>query len=242
MVPPSSPTLKALAAADGGRRRRRSSKADPTCVVAYLRVSSEEQAASGLGLEAQAAAIDAEVNRRGWRVCETFADEGVSGTVKLHKRPGMAQAIAALDRGEAGVLLIAKLDRLSRRLSDVLNLFDAADRAGWQIVVAGGGFDATTAQGRAMLSMAGAFAELERDLIAERTRDALAAAKARGKTLGHPSKVPTSVRRRIAKMRKAGKSWRAIADELNAAGIPSGSGKPRWQPATARRLCPEEAR
>src|SRR4051794_8522343 len=90
---------------------------DPGVVIAYLRVSTDEQAASGAGLAAQAAAIEAEVERRDWRLLRRYTDAGVSGKTVIG-RPQLHAAMDAIEAGEAGTLMVAKLDRLSRSLLD----------------------------------------------------------------------------------------------------------------------------
>jgi DNA invertase Pin-like site-specific DNA recombinase len=78
---------------------------------------------------------------------------------------------------------------------------------------------------------------LERDLISERTTAALAVKKAQGVQLGQPSKVTPETKKRIKALRQKGLTWQAIADQLNAEGVPSGSGVPAWYPANAQRMC-----
>ena len=85
-----------------------------------------------------------------------------------------------------------------------------------------------------MARMAGVFAELERDLIAERTKAALAMKKAQGAKLGRPVLIPPTLRRRIRRMHAGGKGWTAIAGELNAKGIPTVQSGRRWYPSTVR--------
>jgi DNA invertase Pin-like site-specific DNA recombinase len=233
-----SPTLAALKAARGTGRRRRSKTPAGSGVIASLRVSTEEQAASGLGLQAQEAAIREECARRGLDLVAVYRDEGVSGSVPPDLRPGLSQAIAALDRGEASILMVAKLDRVSRKLSHLLVLTEAATRAGWSVVTCSGTFDMTTAQGRLMASLLGAFAELEAEMISERTTAALAVKKAQGAKLGQPSKVSQAARCRLRELRGEGLSWSEIARKMNEAKIPSGCGESKWHAASAQRLCP----
>src|SRR4051794_28784928 len=105
-------TAKATAATS--RRRRRPTAAVMSTVIAYTRVSTEEQAASGAGLAAQRATIEAEAARRGWAIIDWHSDEGISGGKGIEDRPGLAAAVAAVESGKAGTLIAAKLDRLSR--------------------------------------------------------------------------------------------------------------------------------
>jgi DNA invertase Pin-like site-specific DNA recombinase len=236
----SSPTLAALKAARGAGRRRTRRLAAPhhNCVVGYTRVSTEEQAASGLGLKAQEQAIQTECERRRLTLCAIYSDDGVSGTVPPDKRPGLAAAITALDAGEGSTLMVAKVDRLGRSFADLALLTPLAERAGWAIIALNSPLDTSTPSGAAMARMMNVFAALERDLISERTTAALAVKKAMGVKLGKPSKVTPEARKQLAALRKQGYTWQAIADQLNADGIPSGSGVPAWTAAAARRLCP----
>jgi DNA invertase Pin-like site-specific DNA recombinase len=203
-------------------------------------VSTEEQAASGLGLKAQEEAIAAECHRRGVTLCAIYRDEGVSGTVPPDRRPGLSAAITALDAGEGQTLMVAKVDRLGRSFADLALLTPLAERAGWGIVALNSPLDSTTPSGAAMSRMMSVFAALERDLISERTTAALAVKKAMGVQLGQPSKVTAEARARLAELRAEGLTWTAIANTMNTAGIPSGSGVPAWTAASARRLCPPQ--
>src|SRR6218665_2477495 len=97
-------------------------------VLAYLRVSTTEQADSGAGLEAQRAVILAEAERRGWQHVEFIEDAGFSA--KSLKRPGVANALDRLKRGEATVLVVSKMDRLSRSLLAFARIMQQAQREG----------------------------------------------------------------------------------------------------------------
>lgn len=201
-------------------------------VLGYLRVSTEEQARTGLGLDAQRETIRAEADRRGWEV-EWVADDGVSGGTAPRQRPGLS---SALDRVTAGdVLVVAKLDRLGRSALDVIGLARQAEDEGWDVVILDLGLDTTTPVGRFTLTIIAGVAELERDLIRQRTREALSALKARGVRLGRPHGVPEEVMARVVGEREAGQTFRAIADSLNADGIPTPAGA-TWHPATVSRV------
>jgi DNA invertase Pin-like site-specific DNA recombinase len=96
---------------------------DPGKVTAYLRVSTDEQAVSGLGLEAQEEAIRRGAEMRGYNIVATFSDLGVSGSVAPEARQGLAAALGSA-RASAGTLMVAKLDRLSRSILDFAGLMD----------------------------------------------------------------------------------------------------------------------
>jgi DNA invertase Pin-like site-specific DNA recombinase len=211
-------------------RPRRRPAAD-NFAVGHVRVSTEEQAVSGLGLAAQTAAIRAEAARRGLTLVAITADEGISGAAPLANRPGLSQAIEMLQAGKAGVLLVAKLDRATRSLAGLVELLALANRGGWQIVAIDMLIDTTTPMGRAMVHIAGVFAELERALASARTKDALAAKKAQGYRLGGPVTLPQATRDRVAELRGAGLTLWEVAAHLEAEGIPTARGG-RWRPST----------
>ncbi len=205
-------------------------------VVGYLRVSTEEQAASGLGLSAQRRSIDAACAARGWRVAEWFTDDGVSGSVAPERRPALRQALAMLADCEAGVLVSAKVDRIARDLHDLTGLLRRAEREGWALVGLDLGLDTSSPVGRLVVQIMGGVAEWERATIRQRTRDALAEKKARGQRLGRPSLLPREVLARVLAEREAGESLRAIAARLNADGVPNATGSDAgWTPPTVAR-------
>jgi DNA invertase Pin-like site-specific DNA recombinase len=199
----------------------------------YRRVSTEEQAQSGAGLDAQAACIAATVEGRSWNLVETFTDEGVSGGTEPARRPALSEALDVLDAGKADVLIVAKLDRLSRSVATVAHLLDRAERRGWRVIILDADVDTTSASGRLVANVLGSVAEWERAIIRERTKDALAARKAAGMRLGRPVELPEEVRARIATERASGASLRAIAAGLTADGIPTARAG-AWHASTVR--------
>ena len=211
--------------------KRRQASETPL-MLGYTRVSTEEQANSGNGLEAQRAAIDAEASRRGWAV-EHYSDEGVSGKII---GPRLLEVLQLLASGQADGLVVAKLDRLSRSIINAANMIDAAQKQGWSLVVLDMNLDLTTAAGRMMAGQLMLFAQYERELIGERTSAALAAKKARGERVGRPSLATPAVVRRIVMDRTAGLSFDRIARALEAEGVLSPAGRSTWQPSTVRRI------
>ncbi len=131
---------------------------------------------------------------------------------------------------------MAKLDRLARSVSHASDILDTAQRQGWNLVVCDLGMDLGTPQGRALAKSMAVFAELERELISARTREALAAAKARGRRVGAPRLAPASVVDRICRERETGASFRTIAQRLTDDGVLSPAGRPAWQESSVRRL------
>lgn len=198
----------------------------------YTRVSTDEQAISRNGLEAQHEAIATEAARRGWDV-EHFSDEGVSGKLIA---PNLQKVLQLLASGQGDGLVVAKLDRLSRSIVNAANIIASAQAQDWSLVILDLGVDLTTAAGRMMAMNLVNFAQYERELISERTKAALAAKKRRGERIGRPRAASASVVRRIVRDREAGLTYDAIASALTADNLLSPLGKPTWQPSTVRRI------
>lgn len=213
---------------------RRSKATRTPGIVAYIRVSTDEQAVSGLGLGAQRAAIEAEAVRRGLPIVAWHTDAGISG--KSLDRPGLTAALADLDAGKGSVLVVSKLDRLSRSVHDATGLLLRAERAGWGLVALDAAVDTTTPQGAAMCQVLAVFAELERRLIGERTSAALRVRKAQGVRLGRPlsDTVDEQTAAQIRAQRDDGASWPRIAAALNNDKVPTAQGGAQWWPATVR--------
>lgn len=200
--------------------------------LGYVRVSTEEQSNSGAGLAAQRAAIEAECKRRGWQLVDIIEDAGYSA--KNLKRPGVQLALETLQRGEASGLVVAKLDRLSRSMVDFSKIMATAQRQSWALVALDVNVDTSSPSGEAMAHMLATFAQFERRLIGQRTREALAAKRAAGVRLGRPLSLPATVRERIIAERDAGKSLAAIAHELNAESVATAQGGRQWWPSSVR--------
>lgn len=218
------------------RRRTATNTAPEGAVVAYIRVSRDDQVESGAGLAAQRYAIQAEADRRGWTIAQWFTDEAISGGKGIDERPGLAAAVGAVESGLAGTLVASKLDRLSRSVLDTALLSDRAERLGWKLFTCDLLVDTTTPAGEAQAGMMSVFSQYERRLIGQRTREALAAKRAAGVRLGRPSTLPLEVVRRIVDARAAGQSYPAIAASLNDDGVPTAHGGARWYPATVRNV------
>jgi DNA invertase Pin-like site-specific DNA recombinase len=201
-------------------------------VLAYVRVSTDEQADNGGGLEAQREAIAAECNRRGWKLIETIEDAGHSA--RTLKRPGIQKALARLDRGEADGLLVAKLDRLSRSMMDFTATMAQAQKRGWALVALDAPVDTTTPAGEAMANVLATFAQFERRLIGQRTKEALEVKRKAGVKLGRPRQLPAKIATRVTRERKAGATLAAIADGLNRDQVATAQGGAKWYPSTVR--------
>lgn len=202
-------------------------------VVTYLRVSTGDQARSGLGIEVQRAELAAAATLRGWTLTGEFSDESVSGRVEWERRPGLAAAVRLVEAGEADALAVARLDRLARRAEDALHL---ARQLGKGLICLVPEIDTTSAAGWFGLTMMAAVAELESTVASERTRAAMLAKAARGERVGRPRSCPDEVLDQVLELRRGGATLAAIASAMNAAGVVTPAGSPRWWPSHVSRL------
>jgi DNA invertase Pin-like site-specific DNA recombinase len=199
-------------------------------VIGYVRVSTEEQAVSGLGLDAQRVALREGFKHHG-RLVTILADEGFSG--KDLDRPGLTDALERIAAGRADALAVVKLDRLTRNATDLGALVD------WFLFADAGlialdfdGLDTSKASGRMIATVLIAVAQWERDSTAERTVAALAALRARGKPTGRPAVADNpALVARIKEMRET-MTLQGIADALNAEGVPTIRGGTQWRPSS----------
>lgn len=154
---------------------------DPLKAVAYIRVSTEEQ---HLGPEAQLAAIELWATRQGITVVAIHRDIGVSGATPLADCTGLVSALEDLKTHDAGLLVVAKRDRLARDVMKSAMAEARAESLGARIVSAAGEGDGTDPAARLMRTIIDAFAEYERLIIGARTKAALGAKKAKGERVG----------------------------------------------------------
>lgn len=154
----------------------------PRKVIAYIRVSTEQQAVDGSSLDAQRAQLEAFAKGFGYEIVATEVDAGVSAASL--ERPGLTRALARLDAGEGDTLLVVKLDRLSRRLRDMVELVDTYFKDRFSLMSVSESIDTGTLAGRLVLNVLAAVAEWEREAAAERTRTVMAHMKANGKFTG----------------------------------------------------------
>ena len=218
--------------------------------IAYLRVSTDQQADSGAGLDAQ---FDACLKSAG-ALAGVYRDEGVSGSTGLEKRPALLEAIGALKKGD--VLMVAKRDRLGRDPLVVAMIESAVQRKGARIQSAAGeGTDSDSPADVLMRRMIDAFAEYERLIIGARTKAALQSKKTRGERVGH---IPFGFRlaadgvhliedpaeqetiRKVEELRAGGMSLRQIAAHLNENGITKREGTP-WNHVNLHGICKRAA-
>ena len=201
-------------------------------MIGYVRVSTADQGKSGLGLEAQAEAINAKARSKGWEVVRIAKD--VASGKSMNGRHELQAALADLKAHKAEGLVAMRLDRLSRSTIDFAMLLETARKQGWHVVMLDLDLDTSTPTGKLIASVLANVAQFEREMIGQRTREALAVAKAHGQKLGRARMIAPEVERRIRRLRKT-HSYEAIAQQLNSEGIAAPAGG-TWGWTTIRRV------
>lgn len=177
----------------------------------YARVSTADK---GQDYVAQLQELHQVAQQRGWQVVREYFD--VTSGAKAD-RPGLRYAIRACQAGQVDVFVATATDRIARSVRNLLDLVDQLQACGVELACTReGALDATTPQGRAFLQVRAVFAELERNLTAERVREGLAIRRARGVKLGRPRSLDYALLERARVLRAAAPpaSWSAIAAEL----------------------------
>jgi site-specific DNA recombinase len=196
-------------------------------VAAYIRVSTDEQADSGLGIEAQITQVNAQAVVKGWPAPTLYIDAGVTGTIDISERPSGARLLEDIHAGLVDAVIVKSLDRIGRRALFILNFIDDT-KDHIQLVSSKESIDTSTPTGKFLITIMAGIAELERDTISERTKAAL---EARGKTVGIRSGQPpygyrydgkdvlivdeqARIVRLIYTLRHSGLTLRAIAEQV----------------------------
>lgn len=221
--------------------------------IAYVRVSTEEQASEGVSLEAQERAVRAYTEMRGVELVDVVVDAGVSAGKPLSDREGGRQVLEAVKRGKAEAVVSFKLDRLFRDCQDALGVTKAWDRAGaaLHLVDLGGqSIDTSTAMGRFFLTVMAGAAELERNMIRERTSSAMQHMRAQHAYTGGRAPygwaltdagdlVENEAEQRVItearELRASGLTLRAVAQQLAARGYRPRTGK-TWHASQIRNM------
>lgn len=210
----------------------------------YVRVSTEEQVREGVSLRDQRAKIKAYAELHDLRLVKIFSDEGASG--KDLERPGLQQLLELTKDAKDESVVVYKLDRLSRRTRDLLFLIEDVFRQGnTRLLSLTEKIDTNTAMGKFFLTLMAGLAQMERELISERTRSALQFKKQKGERLGTtplgyrtrkdgalvPLPREMATVRRIKNMRRRAMSYGKIADVLNDEDVPTKRGG-KWYAST----------
>ena len=213
--------------------------------IGYIRVSTQDQAAEGVSLEAQRAKIAAWCAVNDYELVAVFEDAGISGA-SMDRREGLQAAMAATGKGMA--LVAYSISRLARSTRDMLEIADRLERRKADLVSLTEKIDTTSAAGRMLFRMLAVLSEFERDVIAERTRTALSHKKAQGEVYApvpfgfeaiegrlRVVKEEARIVAEVIRLREAGATLAGIADTLNERGIEGKRGG-RWYASTVSYL------
>jgi DNA invertase Pin-like site-specific DNA recombinase len=164
--------------------------------VIYSRTSTSAQS-TGIQLEA----LNEMVKRSGYDLVDTIQDEGVSGTKRGTDRSGMKKVMMMVNQRKVDVVLVYSVDRIGRKLSDVISIAEQFSDKGVGLIIHKNGIDTTTTHGKHMLSFFALIAEMERDFIASRVADGVALARSKGKQIGR-AKTSKEKEQQIINLRK----------------------------------------
>jgi DNA invertase Pin-like site-specific DNA recombinase len=199
-------------------------------LAAYVRVSTAGQAASGVGIAAQRAAITQAADQDGFEVGSWYEDAGKSGA-KLQNRPGLQAALAMIASESVGGLVVAKIDRLGRSY-DVMTLVGRAAHEGWRLLALDVGLDTTTAEGELVAGALTMAARFEWRRISQRQLEKHEELRRQGRPRG-PASVPPEIADRMLAARQQGWSYREIAETATRMGMPPVRAT-RWHASSVR--------
>jgi len=203
----------------------------------YARVSTQMQVTDGISLDAQEKELRNAATLAGFTDMELVREEGRSGK-SIKGRPALRSSLERLESGEASALFVTRVDRLARSTKDFLSIIDRANNKGWRLVLLDLNLDTSSYQGRFVVTIMSALAEMERSVIASRQREVHKYRRDTGKVwgvdLGSKTKVSQETLERIRTEREKGMSYHAIAAALNADNVPTALGG-EWHGSTIRK-------
>jgi DNA invertase Pin-like site-specific DNA recombinase len=204
----------------------------------YARVSTQLQVNDGVSLDVQERQLQQAAELAGFTDIELVREEGRSGK-SISGRPALTETLKRLDSGEAQALFVTRIDRLARSTQDFLSIVDRANKNGWRLVMLDLNLDTSSYQGRFVVTIMSALAEMERGIIAERQKDVHKDRRARGVVwgvdMGPMNKTPEDIKQRVLSERASGASYKTIADGLNRDEIPTQNLR-KWYPTTVKNL------
>jgi DNA invertase Pin-like site-specific DNA recombinase len=211
---------------------------EPGKAILYARVSTQIQVNDGVSLDVQERQLITAAGLAGFTEYELIREEGRSGK-SITGRPALTAALKRLDTGDAQALFVTRIDRLARSTKDFLSIIDRANANKWRLVMLDLNLDTASYQGRFVVTIMSALAEMERGIIAERQKDVHKDRRARGikwgVDMGPKNKTSDDVKDRIRSERDKGKSFRAIANGLNKDEIPTQNGG-KWYATTVKNI------
>jgi DNA invertase Pin-like site-specific DNA recombinase len=196
------------------------------------------QVNEGVSLDVQERQLVNAAEFHGFTEWELVREEGRSGK-SITGRPALTAALKALEQKEADALIVTRIDRLARSTTDFLDIVDRANRGGWRLIMLDLNLDTSTYQGRFVVTVMSALAEMERGIIAARQKDVHKDRRERGVVwgvdMGPMNKTPQEIKDRILLERSQGKSFNRIAAGLNADGIET-QNKKVWYASTVKNI------
>ena len=144
--------------------------ADLGTALLYARVSTQLQVNDGVSLDVQERQLQHAAELAGYTSIELVREEGRSGK-SISGRPALTEALKRLDSGEAKAIFVTRIDRLARSTKDFLSIIDRANTNGWRLIMLDLNLDTATYQGRFVVTIMSALAEMERGIIAERQKE-----------------------------------------------------------------------
>ena len=204
----------------------------------YARVSTLSQANEGISLGAQERTLRQAADLAGYKSVELIREEGKSGK-SIKGRPVLRDALARLSSGDANALFVTRIDRLARSTQDFLTIVDHAHKYNWRLVLLDLNLDTSSYQGKFVVTVMSALAEMERGIIAERQKDVHQERREQGliwgKDIGPRKRVSKEVEERVFFERSRGASLRQIASIFNKENIPTVLGK-TWTASTVKHV------
>jgi DNA invertase Pin-like site-specific DNA recombinase len=196
------------------------------------------QVNDGVSLDVQERQLINAAEFHGFTKWEMVREEGRSGK-NITGRPVLTESLRRLDAGEAQALFVTRIDRLARSTTDFLSIVDRARQKEWRLIMLDLNLDTATYQGRFVVTIMSALAEMERGIIAARQKDVHRDRRERGIVwgvdMGPKNKTPDVLKDRILSERFKGMSYREIAGGLNADGILSQNGG-KWYATTVKNI------
>lgn len=212
--------------------------ANEEVALLYARVSTQLQVNDGVSLDVQERQLQQAAELAGYTKFEIVREEGRSGK-SITGRPALTAALKRLDSGDASALFVTRIDRLARSTKDFLSIIDRANANGWRLVMLDLNLDTASYQGRFVVTIMSALAEMERGIIAERQKDVHKDRRARGikwgVDMGPKNKTSDEVKSKIKSYRSSGLSFHEIARRLNNDGVPTQNGG-KWYATTVKNI------
>ncbi len=204
----------------------------------YARVSTQLQIADGVSMDVQERQLRQAAELAGYENLRLVREEGRSGK-SISGRPALRGALDDLDTGRAHAIFVTRVDRLARSTKDFLSIIDRANKNNWRLVMLDLNLDTSSYQGRFVVTIMSALAEMERGIIAERQKDVHKDRRERGIVwgvdIGPKPDVDPDLLVRILALRAKGVSYHAIAKRFNSESVPTARGG-QWHSATVKKI------